>query len=171
MRLVVEPRDAMPVAGFSPAGTTSFASGASGFASTGLATRFRAGRQPWAAAGSKGLAWLLCLAVGMVDRFEFQQFQVLKGLALPVSRVGVIRPFGVGIYRPVEAMPKRISKHRCEGAILQRLAATQPHSRRTRRWPLRRPHPCNCRPPLSSASPATTPRCFGSCRRLQHPIS
>ena len=37
-----------------------------------------------------------------------------------LSRVGVIRPRGVGIFRPVGGVPKCISKHSFEGAILQR---------------------------------------------------
>jgi hypothetical protein len=37
-----------------------------------------------------------------------------------VSRVGVIRPPGVGIFRPVGGAPKSVSKHSFEGAILQR---------------------------------------------------
>jgi len=37
-----------------------------------------------------------------------------------LSRVGVIRPPGVGIYRPPELAPKGISKHPVDGAILPR---------------------------------------------------
>lgn len=36
-----------------------------------------------------------------------------------MSRVGVIRPRGVGIFRPVGGVPKSVSKHFFEGAILQ----------------------------------------------------
>ena len=41
-------------------------------------------------------------------------------LVVMVSRVGVIRPRGVGIFRPVGGVPKSVSKHFFEGAILQR---------------------------------------------------
>jgi hypothetical protein len=51
-------------------------------------------------------------AVGLQDAVNRQQRQL--------SRVGVIRPPGVGIFRPVGGVPKCISKHSFEGAILQR---------------------------------------------------
>jgi transposase len=37
-----------------------------------------------------------------------------------LSGVGVIRPPGVGIYRPLDVAPKGISKHPVDGAILPR---------------------------------------------------
>ena len=40
--------------------------------------------------------------------------------SIRLSGVGVIRPPGVGIYRPLDVAPKGISKHPVDGAILPR---------------------------------------------------
>jgi hypothetical protein len=45
-----------------------------------------------------------------------QQIHAVRG----VSGVGVFRPPGVGIYRPLDVVPKGISKHPVDGAILPR---------------------------------------------------
>ena len=61
------------------------------------------------------LALLVPLALaGALDE------RTLRGANVWLSRVGVIRPPGVGIFRPLGGVPKSVSKHSFEGAILQR---------------------------------------------------
>ena len=43
------------------------------------------------------------------------EFGLLAAMMLAVSRVGVIRPPGVGIYRPVEPVPRGVSNDPVEG--------------------------------------------------------
>jgi hypothetical protein len=56
-----------------------------------------------------------------IAEFESARDRVLDDEELRhLSRVGVIRPPGVGIYRPLGAVPKSISKRCVDGSILQR---------------------------------------------------
>ncbi|MFN9504228.1 MAG: GIY-YIG nuclease family protein [Rubrivivax sp.] len=58
------------------------------------------------------------LKVGQTTRDVKQR--VAEQVKTAVSVVGVIRPPGVGIYRPLAVAPKSVSKHPVDGPILQR---------------------------------------------------